>query len=47
MHINFGLFAGILSELASTVAAIPREDILHRSELAQAAAELQRALTQD
>jgi len=47
MHINFGLFAGILSELASTVACIPKEDILHRSELAQAAAELQRALTRD
>ena len=47
MHINFGLFAGILSELASTVGSIPKEDILHRSELAQAAAELQRALTRD
>jgi hypothetical protein len=47
MHINVGLFAGIPSELASTVASIPKEDILHRSELAQAAAELQRALTRD
>jgi hypothetical protein len=45
MHINFGLFAGILSELASTVASIPKEDIMHRSELARAAAELQSALS--
>jgi hypothetical protein len=47
MHINFGLLAGILNELAATVGRIPKDDILHRSELAQAAAGLQRALTQD
>ena len=44
MHINFGLFAGILRELASTVGSIPKDDLLHRNELAQAAAELQSAL---
>ena len=46
MHINFGLFAGILSELAATVGGIPKDDILHRDQLAQAVAELHRALTQ-
>ena len=46
MHINFGLFAGILSELAATVGSIPKDDILHRDQLARAVAELQRALTQ-
>lgn len=46
MHINFGLFASILSELASTVGSIPKNDILHRDQLAQAVAELHRALTQ-
>ena len=43
MHINFGLFASILSELASTVRRIPKDDILHRDQLAQATAELHRA----
>ena len=46
MHINFGLFASILSELASTVRRIPKDDILHRDQLAQATAELHRALIQ-
>jgi hypothetical protein len=46
MHINFGLFASILSELASTVGRIPKDDILHRDQLAQATAELHRALIQ-
>jgi hypothetical protein len=36
MHINFGLFASILSELASTVRRIPKDDIVHRDQLAQA-----------
>jgi hypothetical protein len=46
MHINFGLLASILSELASTVGRIPKDDIVHRDLLAQAAAELHRALSQ-
>jgi hypothetical protein len=45
MHLNFGLFAGILSELAATVGGIPKDDILHRDQLARAAAELHSALT--
>jgi hypothetical protein len=46
MHINFGLFASILSELASTVGGIPKDDILHRDQLTRAVAELHRALIQ-
>jgi hypothetical protein len=46
MHINFGLFASILSELASTAGRIPKDDIVHRVQLAQAAAELHKALIQ-
>ena len=46
MHINFGLFAGILSELASTVGGVPKNDILNRDQLVQAVAELHGALTQ-
>jgi len=45
MHINFGLFAGILSELAKIVAAIPKDDMLHRDQFARAVAELHKALT--
>jgi hypothetical protein len=44
MHIHFGLFADILRELASTVARVPKDDILHRDQLAQAAGELHAAL---
>jgi len=44
MHINFGLFAGILKELAASVAGIPKDDIMHRDQLLQAAAELHSAL---
>src|SRR3954451_7961947 len=44
MHINFGLFADILQELASTVAQVPKDDVLHRDQLAQAAGALHAAL---
>jgi hypothetical protein len=44
MHINFGLFADILRELASTVGRIPKDDLLHHDQLAQAVIELHRAL---
>jgi hypothetical protein len=46
MHIHFGLFADILRELAATVARIPTDDLMHRDQLSQAAAELHSALTQ-
>ena len=44
MHINFGLFADILRELASTVGRLPKDDVLHRDQLAQAVTELHKAL---
>ena len=44
MHINFGLFADILMELASSVERIPRDDVLHRDQLTQAVAALHAAL---
>src|SRR3954465_13725271 len=48
LHLNFGLLAGILRERAGSVAAIPKDDIkddiAHRKQLADALAELQRAL---
>ena len=44
MHINFGLFADILRELASTVGRIPKDDVMHRDLLAEAVAELHTAL---
>ena len=44
IHLNFGLFADILRDLASTVGRIPKDDILHHDQLAQAVTEFQRAL---
>src|SRR5271169_6900407 len=44
MHINFGLFADILRELAATVRRIPKDDLTHRDQLAKAVAELHTAL---
>jgi hypothetical protein len=46
MHINYGLFADILHDLASTVAAMPVGDLLHQESLAQAANSLHSALVQ-
>ncbi len=45
MHLNFGLFADILRELATTVGRIPKDDVMHRDQLAKAVAELHTALT--
>ena len=44
MHINFGLFADILRELALTVGRLPKDDVLHRDQLARAVTELHKAL---
>ncbi|MBR0723290.1 hypothetical protein JQ612_30810 [Bradyrhizobium manausense] len=44
LHLNFGLLAGILRELATSVAAIPKDDIAHRELLVSAVRELQQAL---
>ncbi len=37
LHINYGLFADILRELAATAAALPTDDLLHREALADSA----------
>ena len=44
MHLNFGLFADILRDLASTVGHIPKDDVFHHDQLAQAVTELHTAL---
>ena len=44
MHINYGLFADILSDLARTVTAMPPDDVMHRETLAGAAQALHAAL---
>ena len=44
MHIHFGLFADILRDLTSTVARIPKQDVVHREQLTQAVAQLHAAL---
>ncbi len=46
MHINFGLFADILRELAATVGRIPRDDVLHHEQLTSAVAALHTALVE-
>ncbi|MGA7807529.1 hypothetical protein [Bradyrhizobium sp.] len=45
MHVSFGLLAGILRELAASVGGIPKDDITHRNQLAEAVARLHEALT--
>src|SRR6476661_2175391 len=47
IHINFGLFADILHELASTVGRISKDDVMHCDHLAGAAAELHEALVRN
>ncbi|CCD88796.1 conserved protein of unknown function [Bradyrhizobium sp. ORS 285] len=44
MHLNYGLLAAILTELAASVGAIPADDDFHRSQLRDAAAALHEAL---
>jgi hypothetical protein len=44
LHLNFGLFAEILEDVAKTVGKIPPGD-LHREALAKAAAALHKALS--
>ena len=44
LHLNFGLFADILRELAASTARLPKDDVLHRELLSKAAADLSRAL---
>ena len=46
IHLHYGLLAGILSEMAKSLASRPPIDEPHRMELREAAAELCQALTQ-
>jgi hypothetical protein len=45
LHIHFGLFADILRDLAASVSRVPKDDVLHREQLAKAVAALHAALT--
>jgi hypothetical protein len=44
MHLSFGLVAGILKELAESIGHLPKDDIAHREQLADAVARLHAAL---
>jgi hypothetical protein len=44
MHFHYALFAEIVRDLAKTVAALPKSDISHRTELREAAEALASAL---
>ena len=44
MHLNYGLFADILRDLAGTIAALPASDVTHREALGEAAQVLYQAL---
>ena len=43
MHLNYGLFADILRDLAGTIAALPAGDVTHREALSEAAQALYQA----
>ena len=45
LHLNFGLLAGILREMASSVGGLAEPDFIHRAALTEAVAQLGRALT--
>jgi hypothetical protein len=47
MHLSFGLVAGILQELADSIGNLPKGDIAHREQLADAVAKLHAALVSD
>ena len=44
IHLNFGLFADILRELAVSAAHFPKDDVLHRELLSKAAGDFADAL---
>ena len=45
LHLNYGLLAEILRDVAGTVAKLPTDDILHREALSEAAGALHKALS--
>lgn len=44
LHLNYGLLAAILREIAADIGTIPKDDVLHRDQLAEAVADLHAAL---
>jgi hypothetical protein len=44
MHLNYGLLAAILREVAASVGTIPQDDMLHRAQLGEAVEALHQAL---
>ncbi len=44
LHLNYGLLAAILREIAADIGTIPKDDVLHRDQLAEAVAALHAAL---
>jgi len=44
MHLNYGLLAAILHEIAAGIGSIPKDDIVHRGQLRDAVAALNAAL---
>jgi hypothetical protein len=47
IHLNFGLFADILRDIAVSAPRMPKDDELHREKLARAACDLALALVTD
>lgn len=45
LHLNYGLLAEILRDVAGTVAKLPADDILHREALSEAAGALRKSLS--
>ena len=47
LHLNFGLVAGILQDVAESIGNLPKDDIAHRQHLTEAVAQLHAALVND
>jgi|SRR6516225_5308512 hypothetical protein len=47
LHLNYALFAEILTDVAASIAKMPPDDMVHRESLANAVALLHRALSSD
>jgi hypothetical protein len=45
LHLNYGLLAEVLTEMAASMKNLPADDLVHREDLASAAAALHAALT--
>ncbi|MGJ4927197.1 hypothetical protein ACQR1I_18290 [Bradyrhizobium sp. HKCCYLS2038] len=44
MHLNYGLLAAILNEMAASITSLPKDDVIHREQLREAVATLHQAL---